>query len=323
MAAKAIRTKVTEEKSEVAPKSLKEGILRKSDGTIELTVIIPWVEAQKAQTEIENDLVKHVQLAGFRKGQAPKHIAKEKLNPELVKEELLKKVVGKAYNDAVTKNKLTPIVSPRVHIEVFTEGTDIIFTAQTCEEPVVELKNYKEEVKKLTSKSQPKADSPMAEKSSDKDPSASFGSAQDKSSGQAGKEESKVSLDEILDLVLKVSTIQIPEILIENEVPRLLSQMLDELKKLGLTLDQYLASRKMEAEKLRLEYKTKAEQDLKLEFILRKIADSEKITVEKEDIEKAITSMENPKEREEVMKNPYLVASIIRQQKTVTFLSEL
>lgn len=275
---------------------LKEGILRKKDGTIELTVVIPWVEAKKVQTEIENDLVKHVQLAGFRKGQAPKHIAKEKLNPELVKEELLKKIVGKSYNDAVTINKLTPIVSPRVHIEVFTEGTDIIFTAQTCEEPVVELKNYKEEVKKLTAKS--KIIVP-------------------------GKEEAKVSLDEILELILKVSTIQIPEILVENEVSRLLSQMLDELKKLGLTLDQYLASRKLDPEKLRLEYKEKAEQDLKLEFILRKIADEEKITVEKEDIEKALASIENPKERSEVMKNPYLVASIIRQQKTVNFLSQL
>ena len=295
-------TKTTPETKEDKP--LKEGILRKSDGTIELTVVIPWSDAQKVQTEIENDLVKHVQLAGFRKGQAPKHIAKEKLNPELVKEELLKKILGKAYNDAVAKNNLTPIISPKVHIEVFAQGTDIIFTAQTCEEPVVELKNYKEEVKKLTSKS--KIIIPHSA-----------------SSGQAGKEEAKVSLDEILDLILKVSTIQIPEILIENEVSRLLSQMLDELKNLGLILDQYLASRKMDPEKLRLEYKVKAETDLKLEFILRKIADSEKITVEKEDIEKAIAAIENPKEREEVMKNPYLVASIIRQQKTVTFLSQL
>ncbi len=45
--------------------------------------------------------------------------------------------------------------------------------------------------------------------------------------------------------------------------------------------------------------------------------------VEKEDIERALATIENPKEREEIMKNPYLVASIIRQQKTVTFLSEL
>ena len=228
----------------------KAGIDRKKDGTIELTIVIPWDKAAKAQAEIETDLIKNVSLAGFRKGQAPKHIAKEKLNQELVREEVLKKIVGTAYNEAIKTYNLNPIISPRVHIETFADGTDIIFTAETAEEPEVILKDYKNEVKNLTAKS--KIIIP-------------------------GKEEARVSLDEILSLVLKTAEVKIPDILVENEVSRLLSQMLDELKKLGLTLDQYLESRKTDPEKLRLEYKSKAENDLKIEFILRKIADSEKI----------------------------------------------
>lgn len=277
-------------------KELKEGIVRKDDGTLELTVKIPWAEASKAQEEIENELIKSVKIAGFRPGQAPKNVAKAKLNPELVREEMLKKVIGKAYNKALDTYKLNPIISPRIHIEVFTEGTDVTFTAETCEEPQVELGKYKEEVQKVTAKSK---------------------------IAIPGKEQEKPSLDAILDAAMKEAKVTVPEILIENETSRLLSQMLDELKKLGLTLDQYLSSRGLEAEKLRSEYKAKAENDLKLEFFLRKVADEEKITVEKEDIENAIGSIENPKEREEIMKNPYLVASIIRQQKTVTYLSSL
>ena len=277
-------------------KAPKEGFVRKDDGTIEITVIVPWAEAKKALDTIENDLVKHVKLAGFRPGQAPKNIAKAKLNPELVKEEVLKKVVGDAYNKALTAYKLTPIITPHIHIEVFTEGTDIVFTAETCEEPKIVLGKYKDEVKKITAKS--KIIVP-------------------------GKEEKKASLDEILEAALKTAKIVIPQILVESETSRLLSQMLDELKKLGLTLDQYLSSKKLDAEQLRNEYKKKAEQDLQLEFFLRSVADEEKITVEKEDIELALASIENPSEREEIMKNPYLVASIIRQQKTITFLSSL
>ncbi len=277
-------------------KAPKEGFVRKDDGTIEITVIVPWAEAKKAQEAIESDLVKHVKLAGFRPGQAPKNIARAKLNPELVKEEVLKKVVGDAYNKALTTYKLTPIITPHIHIEVFTEGTDIVFTAETCEEPKITLGKYKDEVKKVTAKS--KIIVP-------------------------GKEEKKASIDEILDAALKAAKIVIPQILIESETSRLLSQMLDELKKLGLTLDQYLSSKKLDAEQLRNEYKKKAEQDLQLEFFLRSVADEEKITVEKEDIELALASIENPTEREEIMKNPYLVASIIRQQKTITFLSSI
>lgn len=274
----------------------KEGILRKDDGTIEITVIIPWSEAKKAQEEIENELIKSVKIAGFRPGQAPKNIAKARLNTETVREEMLKKVVGAAYNEAIKKHNLNPLITPHIHIEVFNEGTDIVFTAETCEEPQIELGNYKEAIQKITAKSK---------------------------IAIPGKQEEKASLDDILEAAMNAVSITVPSVLIENEVSRLLSQMLDELKKLGLTLDQYLTSRQMDPEKLREEYKKKAEQDLKLEFFLRKVADEEKITVEKDDVEKALASIENPTEREEVMKNPYLVASIIRQQKTISYLSTL
>lgn len=279
-----------------APKAPKEGFIRKDDGTIEITIIIPWVEAKKAQDKIEEELVKQVKIAGFRPGQAPKNIAKSKLNPELVREEMLKKVVGKAYNDALKKHNLNPLVTPRIHIEVFTEGTDVVFTAETCEEPEILLGKYKEAIQQVTGKSKILV---------------------------PGKEKGETSLDDILNAAMKVVSVKIPNILIENEVSRLLSQMLDELKKLGLSLDQYLTSRNLDPEKLREEYKTKAEQDLKLEFFLRKVADEEKISVDKEDVEKALASIESPTEREEIMKNPYLVASIIRQQKTISFLSTL
>lgn len=277
-------------------KKHEEELVRKPDGTIELTVVIPWAIALKAKEEIEDALIKEVQIAGFRKGAAPKNIAKERLNPEHVKEEMLRKIIGKAYNDAVEKEKLLPIISPRIHIDVFEEGTDVMFTAETCEEPKIELGNYKDAIQKVTAKGK---------------------------IAVPGKEEQKPTVDEILTAGISEAKVNVPDVLIESEISRLLSQMLDELKKIGLTLDQYLSSRNLNPEQLREEYKKKAEHDLKLEFFLRKVADTEKIVVEKEDIQKALNTIENPKEREEIMKNPYLVASIIRQQKTLDFLTKL
>jgi FKBP-type peptidyl-prolyl cis-trans isomerase (trigger factor) len=277
-------------------KEHKEDFVKKPDGNIELTVIIPWSKAKKVQDDIEGELLKNVKVAGFRPGQAPKKIAKEKINPEQVKEEMLRKTVGDAYNEAIKRHNLTPILSPQIHIEVFTEGTDIVFTATTCEEPEIKLGDYKDEIKKLTAKSKIVV---------------------------PGKEKQKPNIDEMLTHALKKVDIKMPAVLVESETTRLLSQMLDELKRLGMTLDQYLNSKNITGDQLKEEYSKKALQDLELEFFLRKVADEEKITVEKEDIEKALNSIENPKEREEIMKNPYLVASIIRQQKTVNFLTNL
>ncbi len=117
--------------------------------------------------------------------------------------------------------------------------------------------------------------------------------------------------------------VTVPAVLLEQEADRLLAQTLDEIKRLGLTLDQYLASTKRTPEELRAEYMAKAGSDLKLEFILQKIAQEEQITIEETEIAEAIQKAKDPKERENLEKNKYLLASILRQQKTLDFLRQL
>jgi trigger factor len=98
---------------------------------------------------------------------------------------------------------------------------------------------------------------------------------------------------------------------------------LDEVKRLGLTLDQYLASTGRNVEGLRGEYRIKAENDVKLEFILQKIAETEKIKVEEKEIDEAIAQTKTDTERQNLSQNRYLLANIIRQQKTLDFLRSL
>ena len=191
-------------------------------------------------------------------------------------------------------------MNPRIHVEQFAEGTDLIFEAETCEAPEVNLKNYKEEVRKI--KPTPKIVIPGKEEP---------------------KEEAGKKMDEILAAVLNVAQIQIPRILIDQETNRLLSQLIDEIKRLGVSLDQYLSSRGKSEADLRKEHEERAEKDLKLEFLLRKIADEEKITVEQKEIDEALAAIKDEKQRNDIAQNPYLVASIIRQQKTLDHLSKI
>ncbi|OGH12724.1 MAG: hypothetical protein A2776_00330 [Candidatus Levybacteria bacterium RIFCSPHIGHO2_01_FULL_40_10] len=269
---------------------------KKEDGTVEIKVAVPALDAEKVKEEIIGELVKQVEAPGFRKGSVPRDLAEQQLNPQSVKEEVLKKLISNEYVAAVKALSVNPIVNPRIHIEQFTEGTPLEFTAETCEEPKIEIKNYKDEVKKITAASKIVV---------------------------PGKEEKKVGLDKILETVLASTNITIPQILIDQETDRLLSQLLDELKRLGISLDQYLSSRSKNADQLRSEYNERAEKDLKLEFTLRKIADDEKIAVEQKDIEQALAAIKDEKERAQVSQNPYLVAAIIRQQKTLDFLAAL
>ncbi len=261
-----------------------------------LTVVIPEkLIAETREKEIVS-AVANTTVEGFRKGKAPRKMVEERLDPTKVREEVLKQLLPKTYMEAITEHNLKPVISPKIHVTKLDEGKNWEYTATTCEAPIVDITGYKDEVQKITVKS--KIIIP-------------------------GKEKQEPKFDEILQAVVSAAKVTIPQILIEGEVERLLSQLLDEIKTLGLSLDQYLASTHKTAEDLKKEYAAKAENDIKFEFILQQIADQEKITVEQKEIDEAIQKAKDDKEKQNLEANRYLLASILRQQKTLDFLKNL
>jgi FKBP-type peptidyl-prolyl cis-trans isomerase (trigger factor) len=269
---------------------------REEDGTIQLTVTLPWELIKKTKEEVIVEHVNDAQMPGFRKGKAPRKIVEENLNQDHLREDILKKLLPQGYVEALKEHKINPVLSPKVHVDKLEDNKDWVFTALTAEAPEVILGKYKDAVQKITSKSKIVV---------------------------PGKEQAAVSFEEISKALLESTTIKIPNIIIEQEVDRLLSQTLDEVKKLGLTLDQYLASTGRNTEQLRAEYQTKAETDVKLEFVLQKVAETENIKVEDKEIDEAIAQAKTDAERQNLQNNRYLLAGIIRQQKTLDFLKNL
>lgn len=275
---------------------------RDDDGTIELTITIPPNVIKKAWDEVVDEQVKQATLPGFRKGKAPRTLIEEKLDKTSLREDVLKKLLPQAYLDAVKEHDLRPIINPKIHIDELKDPTtasgsnDWQFTARTCEVPNVDLGNYKDEIRKITAKA--KIVIP-------------------------GKEPTAPNFDEIVKALLASIKITIPSVLIEQEVERLLSRFLQDVQKLGLTLDQYLTSTGKTTQGLRKEYEEKAKTDLAFEFALGRIAEEEHITVEEKEIDEAIQKAKDEREKEHLQKNRYLLASILRQQKTLDFLKNL
>jgi len=275
---------------------MKSILAKQDDGTIQLTIAIPWSTVKKAKEEALEAYLASAQLPGFRKGKAPKKLVEKNINQDHLREEVLRKLLPQSYVEALKEHALKPILNPKIHVEKLEDDKDWTFTAFTAEAPEITLGDYKEAVKKITAKS--KIIVP-------------------------GKEPTPVNFEDIAKAILETATVKIPKIIIDQEVDRLLAQTLDEVKRLGLTLDQYLASTDRDTEALRQEYEKKAENDIKLEFLLQKIAESEKITVEEKEIDEAITQAKTDAERQNLQNNRYLLASIIRQQKTLDFLRSL
>ena len=250
---------------------MKSILARQEDGTIQLTITIPWSVVKKAKEVALEAYLASSQLPGFRKGKAPKKLVEDNLNQDHLREEVLRKLLPEGYVEALKEHALKPILNPKIHVEKLEDDKDWTFTAFTAEAPIITLGDYKEAVKKVTAKSKIVV---------------------------PGKEQAPANFEDIAKAILETATVRIPKIIIDQEVDRLLAQTLDEVKRLGLTLDQYLASTGRNTEALRQEYEKKAENDIKLEFLLQKIAEDEKITVEEKEIDEAITQAKTDAEKQ-------------------------
>lgn len=282
-------------------------IERLKNGTITLTIQIPWDTINRSKEAVMEDAIRNIELPGFRKGKVPRKIAEEKLDTSKIYEDVIQKILPQAYADAVRKHTLHPIIVPKVEMVEAKEGSDWIVKAHTCEKPELTLGNYREAIKAAKGSKQHKIWTP--------------GGGAEKPKTEEEHRSKQVALAELLEAVLGAVTCQIPDLLTENEVNRQLSDLIDQTKKLGLSVDQYLASTSRTADSIRKEYEATARRTLTLEFALEAIADKEAIFITDDDIESALKATKSEEERHALSKERYYLASILRRQKTLDFLA--
>lgn len=84
-------------------------------------------------------------------------------------------------------------------------------------------------------------------------------------------------LPEVLTQLSKSMGIVVPSLIAEEESSHRLASLVENLTKLGMTTEQYLASKKITAEALRAAIFEESKQDLSTEFILAEIQKTEKL----------------------------------------------
>lgn len=281
-------------------------IKRLEDKTIEITLSIPWEDIQKTYSEVVDDFVKETELPGFRKGKAPREAVEAKLDKNKVYEEVMQRLIPKVYSEAVEKEKIHPVVMPKITLTEAKEGSAWSILAITCERPEITLADYKKAVSEAKAAKTNKIWVPGQEPTKEEQ-----------------EKDKKLSLDELLTAVFGSIKATLPAILIDQEVNHLLSDLVDQTKKLGLTVEQYLSSTNRNAESIRKEYEEQAKKTLTLEFALEDIADKEGILISDDDIDTVIKTAKSPEEKASLEKQRYYLATILRRQKTIDMLANV
>lgn len=277
-------------------------IARADDGTIELTMKVPWADIAKTYELVVEDMVKDAEIAGFRKGKAPRKMVEDGLDKTKVYEEAIRRIVPQVYSDAITEQKITPILMPQIELKEAQEGKDWVVSAKTCEAPKVTLGDYKKAIKEAKANKAAKIIVPGKEKE---------------------EADNKPNLDDVLGALLSVTQIKLPVILVEHETNHQLSQLIDQTKKLGLTVEQYLASTGKTSESLRADYAQQTQRTLTLEFALEAAAVQEDVKVEDADIAKLLATAKSDEERKSLEKEQYYLTTLVKRQKTVDLLMAL
>ena len=276
--------------------------------TTQLIVDVPKLDIKKEEEQAFSRLQSQLTVAGFRQGKTPKDIAEKHISKDALYQELAQKLISRIYQEIITKESLKPIISPKVDLVKAKEDEDWQIKITLAEKPMIEPGNYKKIIKEVKAK---------AEKSNIWIP------GKDKETKKPEEENKNKLLNEILTALLKETKLEISDLIVDEEINRRLTHLVDEIQKIGLTTENYLKSKNLSMESLKAQFKKETEDTYKLEFALAEIADKENIKVEKVDLDKLFINIKDEKERKKAEQNSYYYATILRKQKTLDYLISL
>ncbi|MEI6533401.1 MAG: trigger factor [Candidatus Roizmanbacteria bacterium] len=276
--------------------------------TYEFQVDIPWADVEKEYEKAFNRLHEEFVFEGYRKGKAPKSIAQQHIKKDAIFQHAIRSFVPDIYEEIIKKETIKPIVNPKVELIEAKEKEDWKIKITVAERPEIILETYKKAVHDALAESKtPEIWTP--------------GQGEKPAESKETTDQNKLNI--VLDALMKDIKIDIADLIVEDELNQRLSKLVDDVQKVGLTMESYLTSKGLTMETMKSQLTKEIEDTYKLEFILMAIADKENIVVEQKDLEALFANIKDEKERQNAVRNAYFYASIMKKQKTLEFLTSL
>ncbi|MEK7118724.1 MAG: trigger factor, partial [Patescibacteria group bacterium] len=308
---------------------------------IEISAIIPAMEFDAVRSEAIRRIGADAELPGFRKGHVPESILVAKLGEGAILEEMAEISIGKAYPSVIVDNKLDVLGRPEVRITKIAMGNPLEFTLVTAVFPEINLPDYKKLAKK---EARPKNEIVITDEEVEKAleqirtmktksevapggvatsvPPAPLDDAQVKMFGDfSGVEDLKLKLREglahekeratkdkkriaVIDVILADTKIELPEIILEQELSRMGDEFAQDVVRMGLTIDAYLKAVKKTKEELQKDWRPDAEKRAKAQLLVNRIAELEKLEPDGETLKREVAALRTrypdaPEERAE------------------------
>ncbi len=128
---------------------MKQEIKNLENSKKELIISLDFEEFKKFVDEATEELIKEVELPGFRKGKVPKELAIKNIKEFDIYEKAAKLAATKNYLDYISSSNLEPLTSPDIEVLKLAPNNEFSFKATFYVIPEIDLDNYQEKIKHL------------------------------------------------------------------------------------------------------------------------------------------------------------------------------
>ncbi len=131
--------------------------------------------------------------------------------------------------------------------------------------------------------------------------------------------------ESILQEVEKLTSVELPEILIEDELQRMLVSLQRRVADMGLLLDDYLRNQNKTLDQLKTEWRVQAEKNVRMELGLAEIARTENVVIADNDLQAEIDKIQDArvKKQFEAQEPRLQLRHALRQTKTLDLLKKM
>lgn len=110
----------------------------------ELSIVIPGDQVAKELDKAYRKLSQRVRLKGFRPGKVPRYVLEQYYKAQ-TEQDVLERIVGESYREAIESNQLTPVSPPDIEATAeLIPGMDFAYQAKVEVKPEITLQQYKE-----------------------------------------------------------------------------------------------------------------------------------------------------------------------------------
>ncbi len=292
---------------------------------VKISATISASDFDQTRSEAVLHLTEHVELPGFRKGHVPEKILLAHIGEGALLEEMAEIAIGSAYPKIIVEHRVDALGRPEISISKIAHGNPLEWTATTAVFPTFTLPDYKaiakkagkagdavvvtdEDVEKTLTqiarmRAQEHARSEGKEWNEEDTPPPIDDAYAKMIGGGDTVEDLKKKLREnlhaekerdatdkrrvaVMDAIIEKTDMVLPDIIVTQELKRMEDEFSADVARMGMDLDGYLKAVKKTKEELHDSWKPDAIKRAKIQILIGKIADMEKIEPDQAEVAK-------------------------------------